>query len=71
MNEPRECRDLYNVLHQRFPADTKPGEDNELLVSWQTDSKDRNGPVPSTTAAVQASVQCQDTIFLVDEAALR
>jgi hypothetical protein len=74
MNEPRICRDLYKVLHQHFPAGTKPTEDIELLISGKTDSTDRNGPVPSKTAAkftVQASVQCQERVFLVDEAALR
>jgi len=43
MNEPRECRELYKVLHQRFPADTKSDDDDELLISGQTDSTDRNG----------------------------
>ena len=59
MNEPRECRDLYKVPHQHFPADTKPAEGNELLISGQTDSTDRNGPVPSKTAAnIHGTGQC-------------
>jgi hypothetical protein len=48
MNEPRKCLDLYKVISQHFPTGTKPKEDNDLLISGQTDSTDRNRLVTST-----------------------
>jgi len=51
MNEPRLRRDLCKMLWQHFPDGTKPTEGNEFLISGQTDSTNRNGPVPSKTAA--------------------
>jgi hypothetical protein len=71
MNEPRICRDLYNVLNQHFPAGTK---------TMNSLSQDKRIPRIATSPfqerkqlifTVRASVLCKDTVFLVDEAALK